>query len=563
MKKYILLSLILICLKSSLVAQSPTESSPTDSYFKQIRPIFSAENAYQTTAYVEKYWRVVGNEGFDSSIYYVKNILEKAGFVNEVQNPTKSNLTYRIEKREMKLPTWQPISGSLQLEGDDKVLLDFATNRNMICINSHSTPKEGITAEVVDSEAEDWNGKIVFVASNPRAVYKKAFSKGAIGILAYNMPDYTQPKLYQNSIQFGSIPNLEKEFWAVMLSYQAMERIRIALGRGKTNLKVNLQTKRYKSEELTLIAQVKGSEKPEEEFVISAHVQEPGANDNASGVGVLAELARSCAALNQQNQLKRTLTFLWGDEIVSTDRYVKDHRKNIWLGMSLDMVGEDTQKTGGSFLIEKMPDPSAIWTRGEDKHTEWGAGNVTENDLFPHFFNDFAIEITETQGKFANWKVSTNPFEGGSDHTPFLQAGIPGLLFWHFTDVFYHTDNDRIDKVSKETLLNVGVSTYVTAVSLCNGSEELAEITLGNLEKQAMSRLETEFALSKKLMESGESTSVQETQILSAWGDWYRKSILTLKQLPVGKCSKKLEKQIDEAAKKIDSKAKEMVNSSE
>ena len=33
--------------------------------------------------------------------------------------------------------------------------------------------------------------------------------------------------------------------------------------------------------------------------------------------------------------------------------------------MSLDMVGEDVKKTGGSFLIEKMPDPSAIWTRGK------------------------------------------------------------------------------------------------------------------------------------------------------------------------------------------------------
>ena len=30
------------------------------------------------------------------------------------------------------------------------------------------------------------------------------------------------------------------------------------------------------------------------------------------------------------------------------------------------------EKTGGTFLIEKMPDPSAIWTRGNDKHTEWG-----------------------------------------------------------------------------------------------------------------------------------------------------------------------------------------------
>ncbi|MFT5915574.1 MAG: aminopeptidase YwaD, partial [Bacteroidia bacterium] len=119
MKNHFLLLFGLICLNVSLSAQSPT-----DSYLKQIRPVFSAENAYNTTAFVEKHWRVVGNEGFNSSIYYVKDVLEKAGFVNETQNPTKSNLTYRIEKREMKLPTWQPISGSLQIEGDETILLD-------------------------------------------------------------------------------------------------------------------------------------------------------------------------------------------------------------------------------------------------------------------------------------------------------------------------------------------------------------------------------------------------------------------------------------------------------
>ena len=58
------------------------------------------------------------------------------------------------------------------------------------------------------------------------------------------------------------------------------------------------------------------------------------------------------------------------------------------------MVGEDTQKTGGSFLIEKMPDPSAIWTRGTDKHTEWGAGDVTGKRFFPSLFQRFYISIS-------------------------------------------------------------------------------------------------------------------------------------------------------------------------
>jgi aminopeptidase YwaD len=41
------------------------------------------------------------------------------------------------------------------------------------------------------------------------------------------------------------------------------------------------------------------------------------------------------------------------------------------------MVGENTDITGGTFLIEKMPDPSAVWTRGNDKHTEWGGRKMS------------------------------------------------------------------------------------------------------------------------------------------------------------------------------------------
>jgi aminopeptidase YwaD len=65
----------------------------------------------------------------------------------------------------------------------------------------------------------------------------------------------------------------------------------------------------------------------------------------------------------KEYQPKRTLTFLWGDEIISTRRYVQEdslRAKDIKWGISLDMVGENTEKTGGTFLIEKMPDPSAI-----------------------------------------------------------------------------------------------------------------------------------------------------------------------------------------------------------
>ena len=69
--------------------------------------------------------------------------------------------------------------------------------------------------------------------------------------------------------------------------------------------------------------------------------------------------------------------------------------------------------------------------------------------------------------------VKANPFEGGSDHTPFLNAKIPAVLFWHFTDQFYHTDRDRIEMVSPVTMENVGNCALATGLILAAGTPRI------------------------------------------------------------------------------------------
>jgi aminopeptidase YwaD len=537
--------------------------TPIDEYFKLTRTGFNEKNAYQTTAFVEQYFRVPGNTGFNSSIRYVERILKNAGFVEQQLNELEAPLTYRIEKRAMKNNTWEPVDARIDIIGNSTPLIAYQTNRNMILINCGSTPAGGVTAEVLyiadikpaEMERLDLKGKIIFSENHPSRLLQLATKAGAIGVLGYAMPEYTKPDVYKTSIQFGSM-KANSTVWTLLLSYAAKEQLKASCLKGETKLKVNIQTKIYPSEELTIVANVKGTVNPEERFVFSAHVQEPGANDNASGVGTLAEMARLTAELYLTKKIKpqRTLTFLWGDEIVSTKRYITEdtlRAKNILWGMSLDMVGEDTKKTGGSFLIEKMPDPSAIWTRGNDKHTEWGAGDVKEKDLFPHYFNDFVFDICKAQGKFANWTVNYNPFEGGSDHTPFLQNKIPGLLMWHFTDVFYHTDNDRIDKVSSTEMKNVGISALTAAYSLISADENLASTTVTQVKSDGLIRLKTEFELSKKAITEGKPVAV-EKHILEVWSKWYIDALATVNQLPVKKETTKIGSSIKFATSEIE-----------
>ena len=541
MKKYLIFALYVFAVTLGC-SQEEVPQPLSQKYFDLIRPEFTGDLAYETTEYVAQYWRVAGNTGFNKSVYWIAEHLEKAGYVLESNASDKNRLTYRIEKRLMENHTWEPVSASLQIAGEASPLLVSSSNRNMTYLNSASTPKEGVTAEIIKLKDESdlskhaVKGKIIYIQSSARSLYPMLIDQGALGIITYNNPAYLQPEKNITSIQFRSLsPQNNTQFWGIALSYTAKEQLEIALQKGKVEVIVNIQTKIYKSDELTVVANIKGGEIPKERLVFSAHIQEPGANDNATGVGAQLEMATLAANLfkNKQIDLDRTLTFLWGDEIISTKRYIQEdteRAKDIKWGISLDMVGENTAITGGSFLIEKMPDPSAIWTRGNDKHSEWGGEVLSLEDMKPHYLNDFMLKNLKNQGAFANWEVNTNPFEGGSDHTPFLNADIPGLLLWHFTDQFYHTDNDRIDKVSQETLKNVGTGALASALTLINSTTTTAELVLKDIEKAAKERLDAEYQLSIKSIKNG-GTINNEHMILTAWEDWYSKTMHTVSDM--------------------------------
>ncbi|MDB5209730.1 MAG: peptidase [Sediminibacterium sp.] len=568
MKKTFLLSLLIL----SCAIVFAQKTTVVDSYYPLLRNLYNGNNAYNTVAFVEKYWRIAGNTGFNESIYRVEKILQEAGFKKEVKGEADGPLTYRIETRKMRRPTWEPVSSSLTIVGESAPLLESVSNRNMIAINSASTPVEGETAELIyvgkgtpaDFQDKDVKGKIVFGETSTGGLFRNAISKGAIGVMGYSMPKYTQPEKNIHSIQFTSIAyDSAKPRWGIVLSFNAKEKLKAALAKGPVRVNVKVVSKIYPSEELTIVANARGTEKPDERFVYSAHVQEPGANDNATGVGTLAEMARVTAALIKQKKFlpKRTITFLWGDEIVSTRRYIQDdsvRAKGIKWGLSLDMVGEDVSKTGGTFLIEKMPDPSAIWTRGNDKHTEWGGGVLKESDMFPHYFNDFLLNRCRQQAKGNDWIVNSNPYEGGSDHQPFLNAKIPGVLMWHFTDVFYHTDGDRLNMVSAKEMKNVGVSALAAAFTLCSANEATALSLIDEISKNALDRLQAEYTLSKEALQNG-STAEKEQHILKVWSDWYKTALGRMSDINVGGVTIKIQKKIEEAQSNIGAKTDSFV----
>jgi len=561
MKKTFLFSVLALCAGIACAQKNKT----IDGYYPVLRKAFVEANAYKTTGFVESRWRWPGNKGYNESIFYVENLLKQAGYVKQVNGDDDGPLTYRVETRPALVRTWDPISATVTIEGEQNPLETFATNFNMIAQFSGSTPAGGVTAEVVyltraemaSATPDKLKGKILFSDSPIGQVFTAAAKNGALGAFGYALPAYTQPEKNVNSIQFSRVSNQDStsQVFGILLSYSAKERLKAALAKGPVKVHVETTSKIYRAKEYTVIANVKGTVTPFERFVFSAHVQEPGANDNATGVGTLAEMARVTAnlVLAKKFDPKRSITFIFGNEIEQTRNYIADNperAKGIKWGMSLDMVGEDASKTGGSFLIEKMPDPSAIWTRGKDHHTEWGGHVLKESDMVPHYFNDLVLDRCYEQGKDNGWVVKSNPFEGGSDHTPFLQAKIPGLLMWHFTDQFYHTDGDRLDMVSAQEMKNCGVSALATAYTLTAANEPTTLFLVNELQKNATDRLQDEFQLSAQAIKDGTAADVEKHKI-DVWAKWYTDAIGKMTDINVGGSTSKIDKQIASAQQAV------------
>ncbi len=551
---------------ASCTSAQQQSGSVSSSIAKLVRAEYSGDSAYESVAYVDQYIRWPGNRGFDASIDHIVERLEAAGFVRENQASDGAVLTYRLEHYPMNRQAWEPLDASVVIVGESEPVLSFAMNRNMLATYSFATPEDGITAELVDAgkgtaaelDALNVRGKIVLVDGRLSQVFRSAVvQRGAVGVLAYSLTAYLQPEKNRNSIQFRSVRRDEKaRSWGIALSFGARERLRAALANGSVRLRVKTDVLwTPDAVEQTVVADIRGSTHPDERFVFSAHVQETGANDNASGVGAQLEMARVAATLVRRGDFvaERSISFLWGDEIRSTARYIQQdslRAKGILWGLSLDMVGEDTEKTGGTFLIEKMPDPGAVWTRGEESHTDWGGRPLTKDDMTPHYFNDLVLGRALEQAATNGWVVKTNPYEGGSDHVPFLRAGIPGLLLWHFTDQFYHTDRDRIEMVSADVLKNVGVTALVTALTVVSSDGQTARALIEEIRAAAMARLETEANLSQASIEAGGSKDV-ERDIIETWASWYDGALASMTDIEVGGSSPETVQAVEQARSSI------------
>lgn len=524
--------------------------------YRAVTARFDARDALGVVAFMDQYWRLAGNPGFNASIDRIRDRLIAAGFS---LSPTGLPARVRVDAFPNGGHGWDYRIGTLEFaDASEPALLSYERDRVSLAINSFSTLAEGVRAPLVDVgagaesdyAAKTIKGAVVLGDAPLGRLWQDAVKRrGAVGVVSTEIARYIRPsdpaamsEQHKDVLQWGSVPyDGTVRAFGFKSSWRAANRMRERLKRGPVTVRATVDASFHDGPNRTLVAEIPGRSRPDERVVMVAHVQEPGANDDGSGCGTLYGLARALTASIQSGALprpERTLTFMWVDEVRGSRQWISSHpdaARGVQYMFAMDMTGEDTARTGGTFLIEKQGDPSAVWPRPSDPHTEWGAGALTPESLKGSLLNDLHLAVCLRRARDTGWIVRTNPYEGGSDHTAFTAAGVPSLLNWHFTDRYYHTNQDRLDKVSAAEMKNVGVAVATSAWLLASADDRDALAVTDLIADAANRRLAVEREQGAGLVGTASDRVIAEAveqRVMAAWLKWYAEALDSILSLP-------------------------------
>ncbi|MEE4276156.1 MAG: M28 family peptidase [Thermoleophilia bacterium] len=568
----------------------------------------SPENALDYTAYPYLGWRTNGGPWFNECLDWLAAELKSFGFV-EGKTAPGPHYWFEYEVRPGNA-IWAPQYAALEIVGSagDAVPgqpyhFDFAVDT--FDPTSPYYPS-WITYEWlldnIGTEAEALINERCHLATNspftspagtPRYVlYGLAAQEKAAGALSpqinyYNNPVIDGEELYPNTVKYAGVSGggaggplafnispMDARYLETLLDEADDDdpvRLRgMAIG-SSTNYSAANPLR-------TLIAEIPGEGPAAEERIpLLAHVQEPGACDNASGVGTQLEIARALVEMIDDEALpapKRTFTFIWGAELMMAKLWKHDNKAAFdatVAALVLDMVGEDPSKTGGPMRIEKMPDPASVYQYGLDElpglepepvdayvrlpdlHSLWGMGTVRFWPYPGHFLNDLYFRSADLVNEVSpEYEIGSNPWEGGSDHDSFIwnedKDGYdpkPAALTWHFTDYVYHSSMDTMDKVSKVEERDVALTTVNVGYLLAIADEPQAAEILGIVQNRARWRFDHEmtnsagslqWAYDRAVADGATRDEVKtavaealalEVLTLTDWGRWYEEAVLS------------------------------------
>jgi Zn-dependent M28 family amino/carboxypeptidase len=180
-----------------------------------------------------------------------------------------------------------------------------------------------------------------------------------------------------------------------------------------------------------------------------------GADDNASGVAAVLQVAKAFMESGQQPE--RTIIFgFWDGEemgLLGSFHFVEDYYKNIPFPLiaapeikayiNCDMVGRNKDDDTRHVIAYVSPEKEIFRT--------W------INDDIENYSLNLEPEFRSMDGQ-----------SGGSDHMPFMENGVP-IIFFH-TDLHrdYHKLTDHVDKINFDKVTEIAKVTFLNIWRMAN-----------------------------------------------------------------------------------------------
>jgi len=286
-----------------------------------------------------------------------------------------------------------------------------------------------------------WRENMRNTGYTSRTIHQALEKAGAAGIISsYWSKGFGVSKIF--SARTKKIPTVDLELEDYSMVY------RLAARGEKPKLTIVAQSKELgEVPTFNTIAEIKGTEKPEEYVILSAHFDSwdggTGATDNGTGSLVMMEAMRILKKV-YPNPKRTILVGHWGSEeqgLNGSRAFVEDHPDIV---KNVQAVFNQDNGTGRVVKIS-------------------GQGFLHAYDYVGRWLHDVPQDISQ--------HIETNfpgtPGRGGSDYASFVAAGVPAFslssLSWSYSNYTWHTNRDTYDKIIFDDVRNNAILTAILA----------------------------------------------------------------------------------------------------